>query len=261
MHAHDFLSSSSLKKMAKPILHVEGDAADLQKNVISLIENAAKSSIEDHGFFTLGVSGGSVAKILCQGLAKKQDVDWNKWKVLFCDERHVAFDDPESTYAYYKKEFFDVVSFPTENVLAMNPKVSVEDAAKDYTQQIRTIYPGPQLPSFDLLVLGMGPDGHTCSLFPGHPAVTAERQEEVVVAIKDSPKPPPSRITLTVPVLTAAKRILVIAAGGSKADAVKGSLEPDHGQTPLPAGLAKPHQGELHWFLDPPAAAKLVAKV
>ena len=244
--------------MANPIFHVIGDASELQKEVIQLIASTAKLSIEDHGFFSIGVSGGSVSRIICQGLRVKQDTDWNQWKIFFCDERHVTFDNEESTYAYYKREFFDAVNFPTDNVIAINPNVTVVEAAEDYTRKIRSVYPGSGVPSFDLLVLGMGPDGHTCSLFPGHSGAT--ERAEIVIPIKDSPKPPPSRITLTVPVLNAAKKVIVIATGGSKADAVKESLEPKDGQDPLPVGLARPLHGELHWFLDPPAAAKLSQK-
>ena len=245
--------------MAKPVLHVVDIAEELQTSVISMVESAATASIEDHGFFTLGVSGGSVAKILCQGLGKNKALEFKQWKFLFCDERHVSFDNTESTYAYYKREFFDLVGIPASNVLIINPKVGVEEAAQDYIQKIRTIYPGSELPRFDMLVLGMGPDGHTCSLFPGHPGLA--EQSEIVIPITDSPKPPPSRITLTVPVLNVAKRILVIATGSSKADAVKACLEPEQGQLPLPAGLANPKQGELHWFLDSPASAKLASRM
>ena len=244
--------------MAQPTLRVIENADERQAKIVGLTLDAAKQSILDHGFFSIGVSGGSLAKIVCHGLRDKQGIDWKQWKVFFCDERHVNFDDAESTYAYYKKEFFDPVNFPADNVYHINPSVSVEEAAKDYTQKIRTVYPGPGFPSFDLLLLGMGPDGHTCSLFPGHASLA--EQKEIVIPITNSPKPPPSRITLTIPVLNAAKRVFVVATGGSKVDAVKACLEPESGVKPLPAGLAQPSSGELIWFMDPPAAAKLTTK-
>ncbi len=245
--------------MAKPIRCIIENADEREAKITELILNAAVLSIQDHGFFSIGVSGGSAAKIVCQGLRGKPQgsIDWKQWRLFFCDERHVNFDDAESTYSYYKKEFFDIVQFPANNVFPINPSLSVEEAAKDYTQKIRTVYPGTELPSFDLILLGMGPDGHTCSLFPGHPGLLA--QNEIVIPITNSPKPPPCRITLTIPVLNAAKRVFVIAVGGSKADAVKACLEPESGVKPLPAGLAQPSCGELIWFMDPPAAARLTA--
>ena len=241
--------------MATPKIHVIGNADELQAQVVDLILSIASKAIQDHGFFSIGVSGGSVAKIVSQGLQARKGTDWKQWRFFFCDERHVQFDNADSTYALYKKEFFDPAKVPAENIFSINPDVSVQDAAKDYTEKIRSVYPGSDMPSFDLLLLGMGPDGHTCSLFPNHPGLNEKSQ--IVIPITDSPKPPPSRITLTVPVLNSAKNVFVIATGGSKVDAVKGCLEPEAGKDPLPAGLARPPQGELHWFLDPPAAAKI----
>ena len=244
--------------MAIPQLHVMASGGDIQKAVCDKILDIASKAISDRGFFSIGVSGGSVAKIVSQGFSETTDVNWKLWRVFFCDERHVPFDNEDSTFAFFKKEFFDKVQFPLENVFPIDPSLDVGGAAEDYIAKIRVVYPGNELPSFDLLLLGMGPDGHTCSLFPGHPAL--QEQNKIVVPITDSPKPPPSRITLTVPVLNNAKNVFVISTGGAKADAVKGCLEPDTGVSPLPAGLARPTCGELHWFLDTAAAEKLSNK-
>ena len=137
--------------------------------------------------------------------------------------------------------------------------MSVEDAAKDYTSKLRKQFGDDSLPSFDLLLLGMGPDGHTCSLFPGHPGLS--ETEALVIPISDSPKPPPCRITLTFPVLNSARCVAVVSTGASKADAVKACLEPAPGELPLPAGRVQPKApGELYWFMDDGAASKLDKK-
>ena len=121
-----------------------------------------------------------------------------------CDERHVQLSSADSNIAYVQKELLDHVSVPASNIYAINPSVDVNEAAEDYVRKIRKLYPDEsQVPAFDLLILGMGPDGHTCSLFPGHPGL--EEGVRLVIPITDSPKPPPQRITLTYPVLNNAK--------------------------------------------------------
>lgn len=244
--------------MASPQLHIFSNNDELKSKVCDFIVAAAKKAAEDHDHFSVGLSGGSVAKIVSQGLRGRSDIDWMKWHVFYCDERHVPFDSEDSTHAFIKRELLDHVSVAADHVYAIDPTLDVSGAAEDYIRKIRTLYPGDALPAFDLLILGMGPDGHTCSLFPGHPGL--QEQAKVVIPITDSPKPPPARITLTLPVLNSAKCVAVISTGASKADAVKGCLEPGEGQEPLPAGRARPTNGELHWFLDEGAASKLQNK-
>lgn len=242
--------------MATPQLKIINDSSKLQSAVCDFIVARAKQAAEERSCFTIGLSGGSVAKIVSQGLRDRKDVEWSAWRVFYCDERLVPFSDGDSTHALFQRELFDHVSIP--NINSIDPTLSVEGAAEDYVAKIRKQFPGDSLPTFDLLLLGMGPDGHTCSLFPGHPGL--DEAEKLVIPISDSPKPPPCRITLTFPVLNSARCVTVISTGGSKAEAVKGCLEPAAGQDPLPAGRARPTAGELFWFLDEGAASKLEKK-
>lgn len=244
--------------MDKVKLHVCSSSSELQSQLCDLIVAASHKAVHDHGHFSVGFSGGSVATIVSQGLRGRKDIDWSKWHVFYCDERHVPFTSEDSTHAYVKKELFDHVTVPENNVYTIDPSLDVSNAAEDYTAKLHKLYPGEGHPSFDLLLLGIGPDGHTCSLFPGHPALHEKTRS--VVPIHDSPKPPSTRITLTYPVLNSAKAVAVIATGSSKADAVKGCLEPESEDKTLPAGRVKPHKGELHWFLDEGAAMKLDRK-
>lgn len=241
--------------MATPQLKLI-DSSVIQSAVCDFIVARAQQATSERSCFSIGLSGGSVAKIISLGLRDRKDVDWSAWNVFYCDERLVPFSDGDSTHAFFQKELFDKV--PIQNINAIDPTLSVEDAAQDYTTKIRKLYPGNALPTFDLLLLGMGPDGHTCSLFPGHPGL--DETEKLVIPISDSPKPPPCRITLTFPVLNNARCVLVISTGASKAEAVKGCLEPPPGESPLPAGRVRPTAGELHWFLDEGAASKLEKK-
>ena len=244
--------------MDRPMLHVCSSAHELQTQLCDFVVAAANKAVHDHGHFSVGLSGGSVATIISQGLRGRKDIDWSKWHVLYCDERHVPFTSDDSTHAYIKRELLDHVTVPESNIYTIDPSLDVIEAAEDYIAKLRKLCPEDDHPSFDLLLLGIGPDGHTCSLFPGHPAL--HEKTKSVVPIHDSPKPPPTRITLTFPVLNRAKTVVVVATGSSKADAVKGCLEPESEDKTLPGGRVKPSKGDLHWFMDEGATAKLTRK-
>lgn len=139
----------------------------------------------------------------------------------------------------------------------INPKLTVEGAADDYTAKIRIVYPGSDIPKFDLMLLGMGPDGHTCSLFPGHPLL--QEKTKIVASLSDSPKPPPARITLTLPVVNNAHCVMFIVMGSSKTGPAAKALDlnksVDDDDMP-PAGKVRLYHGELHWWMNQAAAAE-----
>lgn len=183
---------------------VEKGEDALKQQVCDLIADRSKKALATHGKFSIGFSGGSAAKIVCSGLRTRSDVEWGKWHVFTCDERHVDLSSEDSNIAYVKREFLDHVDIPPDNIYPINPTLDVNGAAEDYVAKIRKVFPDEsRVPRFDLLILGMGPDGHTCSLFPNHPGL--EEMTKLVIPITDSPKPPPQRITLTLPVLNNAK--------------------------------------------------------
>lgn len=230
--------------------------ADLQQEVCSLIAQKSSEAIKDHGFFAVGFSGGSLPKIVCPGLLSLQ-IDFSKWRLFFCDERYVPTTDGESNYAGVKQHFLDKASVAPEQALAINHEIPLDEAAKDYQSRLKGWYPGADLPSLDMLLLGMGPDGHTCSLFPDHPLL--QETSRLVAPISDSPKPPPCRITLTYPIINAAKCAVFVSTGASKASVLRQVLEGDTGE-PLPAARVKPTNGEVHWFVDDAAASLLTKK-
>uniref|UniRef100_A0A7N0T142 Probable 6-phosphogluconolactonase n=1 Tax=Kalanchoe fedtschenkoi TaxID=63787 RepID=A0A7N0T142_KALFE len=147
---------------------------------------------------------------------------------------------------------------------SINDGVCAEGAADDYTFAIRQLMRTRVVdvcdtcdcPKFDLILLGMGPDGHVASLFPNHPAL--KESDDWITFIVDSPESPPERITFTLPVINSAANVAIVAAGSSKADAALQAIEgkADDGP-PLPAGLVRPSSGKLVWFLDSEAASKL----
>ncbi|CAH0383438.1 unnamed protein product [Bemisia tabaci] len=230
-------------------VHKTEDA--LIKRLCEYIENISKKAIEERSAFTIGVSGGSLIGALAKGLPGVK-TEWSKWKIYFCDERIVPFDDTESTYGAYKKALDGVVPIKDDQYRKIDPKLSAEEAAKDYIGKLKADFGNVQLPRFDLLLLGMGPDGHTCSLFPGHPLL--QETSVWVAPITDSPKPPPSRVTLTFPVINNAATSIFTIWGAGKADMIKRVLAD---KEDLPVNQVSPKNGLVHWLLDDAAATKL----
>nr|XP_022321101.1 6-phosphogluconolactonase-like [Crassostrea virginica] len=243
--------------MAAPTVIILESETEVSTKLCDIVIEKANSAIERDGRFTLGLSGGSMAKFLCNGLPSRKTA-WSKWQVFFCDERHVPYTDPECTYTIYKSKLVDNGGpLPSENLHPINPELPVEDAAKAYKEEIHAMFGGENLPRFHLLLLGMGPDGHTCSLFPGHPLL--QLSSEIIAPISDSPKPPPKRVTMTFPMINNCECAIFASCGGGKAEIVKKVLESDGGE-PLPAARVRPTQGELIWILDKAAASQLKAQ-
>lgn len=245
-----------MSSSTKPVLKIFDSDTTVSDKVCEFVVEIANKAIQERGIFTVGLSGGSVSKFLCNGLPSKT-TDWSKWRVFFCDERHVSFDDPECTYTIYEKGLMSKVPLAKEHVYSDDPSITVSEAAERYVKILKSVF-SEGLPRFDLLILGMGPDGHTCSLFPGHALL---KEDKVWVApISDSPKPPPQRITLTFPVIQNSRNAVFVSCGSGKADMVQRVLEGKE-EPPLPASMVRPHSGDLYWFLDQGAAAKLKNKL
>lgn len=229
-------------------------SAELAPVLAHLVESRADKAISARGRFTLGLSGGSLVSMLSKELLALPELDCSKWVVGFCDERLVSVDDPESTYGLYKNQLFSKINIPESGILIIDPSLPVNECAEDYTRKLKEAFPDDDIPVFDILLLGMGPDGHTCSLFPDHPLL--EEKQKIVAPISDSPKPPPQRVTMTFPVVNSAHCVAFVSTGGSKAPVLKEVLEGKEGSA-LPASRVVPTNGELFWLIDEPAAAAL----
>ncbi|XP_076800224.1 putative 6-phosphogluconolactonase [Clavelina lepadiformis] len=220
----------------------------------SLIHRVANDAIARNNIFTLGVSGGSIVNFLSKQLQNNPNIEWSKWKVFFCDERLTDFGNPESTYGQYKAQLIEKENC-SDSWITIDTSLSVEACAADYENKMRKVF-ASNWPEFDLLLLGMGPDGHTCSLFPGNPVL--EESALWIAPISNSPKPPPQRITMTLPVLNNARNVAFICTGENKADMVKEVFKSGKVLKNLPpAALVKPNLGTLHWIMDAGAASKL----
>lgn len=222
------------------------------------------AGINRHDAFKVAVSGGSLPKTLAQALlapssGPDDSVKWDKWEIFFADERVVPLDHDDSNYGLLKKELLDKIPAGAgqPKVYPINKdKLNEEslEVADDYEQILVSSFASRdsvRLPIFDLLLLGCGPDGHTCSLFPGHELL---RETTAWVApIEDSPKPPPKRITLTLPVVSHAVRVAFVATGGGKKTIMKQIFE-DGAASGLPCALVNDATGDrCSWFVDEPA--------
>ncbi|KAF8042822.1 hypothetical protein BT93_A1219 [Corymbia citriodora subsp. variegata] len=233
---------------------------------VSLAKYAADLSakfVEERGAFSVVLSGGSLIKSLRKLVEAPyiDSVDWSRWHVLWVDERVVPKDHDDSNYKLAYDGFLSQVPMLPGNVYAINDALSAEGAADDYETCIKHLVKNNTVassesgfPKFDLMLLGMGPDGHVASLFPGHPLV--RENKKWVTFIKDSPKPPPERITFTFPVINASAHIALVVAGAGKAGVVHAALGNSESPDPLPVEMVSP-EGELTWFLDKGAASKL----
>merc|ERR1711860_185065 len=146
------------------IFENEGKTLDF---LAKFIQDQAQQAIAERKAFVVGLSGGSLCSQLSRALPGIA-TEWSKWKLLSCDERVVPFDNNESTFKAYKEKLCSTNLLTEDQFLTIKPELPAVEAALDYEQQLRQLYPDVSLPKIDLLLLGVGPDGHTCSLFPGH---------------------------------------------------------------------------------------------
>jgi 6-phosphogluconolactonase len=242
-------------------IEVLATAADLFHAAAEEFLRLARGAIGAQGRFTVALSGGSTPKALYSLLASNySNFVWNRVFLFFGDERHVPPTDAESNYRMVQESLLSKIAIPAENVFRVateNPDASA--AAADYEGQLRRFFglrseirPG-EFPRFDLILLGMGPDGHTASLFPDSPAL--DEQSRLVVANWVA-KFNTHRITFTFPVLNRAAEVMFMVSGADKADMLRQVLEGKN-TPPLPSQRVQPSDGKLLWMLDEAAAAKL----
>jgi 6-phosphogluconolactonase len=212
---------------------------------------AAADAIAVRGRFACAVPGGSVAETCFPSFAQVA-VDWPHTHVFWGDERAVPPSDSQSNYSLAWRLWLSHVDVPPEQVHRMPAEsADLDRAAAAYDLDLRGTIGDP--PSLDLILLGVGPDGHVCSLFPGHRALN--ERTCYAVGVDDAPKPPPRRMTLTLPAIRAARAIVVCAFGNEKAEAVRDALGGHAGESPL--ALATRDHPQVAWLLDAGAAAGL----
>lgn len=223
---------------------------NLPGRLATLVEGEFRHALAARGRFTMAVPGGSVADVFFPRLAQLP-LDWSKAAVFWADERAVPPDHPDSNYRAARVRWLDPAGVPASSVFRMPADApDLERAAADYEAVLLQQCGTP--PRLDLVLLGVGPDGHVCSLFTGHPLLKEETRW--VAAVEDSPKPPPERMTLTLPTLAAAGLVVVAATGENKAQVVKAALEQPESQVPL--ALVTRRAARIVFLLDHAAAGK-----
>ena len=218
-----------------------------------LAEVVTKAFAERQGDkFVVALSGGSLPAVLNAGLAS-ETMDWTKWHVFFADERLVPLDDKDSNHLACRDALFSKVGIPSDQIYAVQTGLPLNEAAVQYASKVDSV----AADGFDLLLLGMGPDGHTCSLFPNHPLLGEHSTS--VAPIEDSPKPPPKRVTLTLPVIKKAKKIVFVCAGAEKADPLRRCIAPAEAESAMetPARIVAEAAQSVLWIVDDAAASKL----
>ncbi|KAF8203157.1 glucosamine-6-phosphate isomerases/6-phosphogluconolactonase-domain-containing protein [Pholiota molesta] len=187
-----------------PLLVALPTKDDLVHDVAAFVARAQKESIDKKGRFTIAVSGGSLPNML-KGLIHNPHIKWNQWQVYYVDERVVPLDHPDSNHRACTEALFSKVPIPKEHIHTIDTALlnELEELADAYEKQLIHEFAqkdAARFPVFDLILLGMGPDGHTASLFPGHELLAEE--DRWVAYLDDSPKPPPRRIPSPTPLST-----------------------------------------------------------
>lgn len=241
------------------------DAASIAKRAAAALLEIAADAVRQKGSFELVLSGGSTPKalygLLVDDPALRSQVPWEKMHLFFGDERHVKPEDPQSNYRMAWEAMISKSPLKPEQVTrvkAENPRA--EDAAKDYEQAIRTYFKLAigQFPRFDLVLLGMGSEGHVASLFPGTKALRENRR---IVVHNWVGKVLMDRITLTAPAINNARHIISMVTGADKCPALTAVLERVYEPDQLPAQLIQPVNGTLLWLVDTAAGGMLTRAI
>jgi len=243
-----------------PSPHVE-IFADLEAMSIAaarLFARACAESKSSKREFTVALSGGSTPRNLYLLLGSSdymRAIDWQRVHIFWADERCVPPENEQSNFKLAFDTFLSRVPIPPENIHRVKGEEPPEQAASTYEDALRQFFGMSGLPDFDLILLGMGEDGHTASLFPGSPALAEEKH----LAVAAVPKQPPKvdRVTLTLPVLNNGRRIIFLVTGSAKARILQEILTNAETKRNYPAGLVENTNGELMWFIDKAAAALL----
>lgn len=234
------------------------DAASVAETAVEIFVATATAAVETRGRFVVVLAGGSTPRTLYELLARAEHgsrVPWDRTWVLFGDERCVPPEDGDSNYGMVQRTLLSRVAVPPEQVLRMQGELPhASRAAHFYEESLRELYPDAAWPRFDLVLLGIGADGHTASLFPGHDALHEDSRWVTAAYLSERGT---WRLTLTLPALRAARQILFLATGEAKAEPVAQAFGGMPHDIALPAELVVPTDGSREVLVDRAAAAML----
>jgi 6-phosphogluconolactonase len=238
-------------------VEVLSDLEALSHRAASIFVSTSRNSIATKKRFAVAISGGSTPRRLYALLGSevyRDQVDWQRVHFFWADERCVPKEDEASNFRIAFDTLLSKVALPDKNIHRIKGEEAPDQAAMDYEEEIRRFFGGSGWPGFDLILLGVGEEGHTASLFPGSKSLEETARLAVPVYLE---KPGKNRITLSLPVLNHANQILFLVAGLSKADVLSEILGEKEKRKLLPAGLINPLRGSMIWLIDREAAGKL----
>ncbi|TAN19778.1 MAG: 6-phosphogluconolactonase [Chitinophagaceae bacterium] len=236
--------------------HISQDIDSLSQDIAEWLIEHIQKTLSDKARYALALSGGSTPKELYTLLARppyRDQIDWKKMHIFFGDERYVPFDDDRNNGKMAYETLLRHVPIPEKQIHYFNTTFSPEQSASEYSKILHHYFDN-QPDTFDLVLLGMGDDGHTLSLFPGTAVIHEDKKWVKAYFVE---KLNMFRITLTVPVVIRSSAVAFLAVGEKKAATLKEVIEGNYSPDKYPSQIIKPVNGNLHWFLDKAAASRL----
>jgi 6-phosphogluconolactonase len=237
-------------------IHIANDPGELSKNLAAWVGQYIQDVLAKQDRFTLVLSGGSTPKQLYALLSKTpylETIPWEKIHFFWGDERAVPYEDERNNARMCYEELLGKVPVKEENIHVMRTDIAPDAAATAYNTLLNGYFGATEV-TFDLVLLGMGDDGHTLSLFPGTAVV---HETSVDTAAFFLPAQDMYRITLTAPIVNRSSAVAFMAVGSGKAETLKNVLEGETQLDKFPSQIIRPERGQLHWFIDKAAAALL----
>lgn len=239
--------------MDQPEIKVVPDPQSIADDAAERVIRAADEAIALTDRFTIALSGGSTPKLLHARLAEsyRDAIDWTKVEIFFGDERCVPPEHPESNYRMARETLLSKLPIPGDNVYRMRGEIDPNEAAKEYGQMLKEKFGEGGM---DFVLLGMGEDGHTLSLFPGTAAVNETKHRCVANYAEHSTTGKSWRVTLTAPFVNRCREVTILVAGQSKSQTLSQVLEGPRQAEKFPVQLIEPRSGKLTWLIDAQAA-------
>lgn len=244
--------------MDKLQIEIAADSQELARRLVSLFISATREAISSHEVFRTALSGGRTPERFFRQLAEEPEarsLPWDRVHVFWVDERYVASNSPASNYRLAVDTFLSRIDIPLANIHRIPTEYKdIKDAARAYERTLREVFDlrAGEVPQFDLMILGMGSDGHTASLFPK--SLPAGDSGDLACAVHVANAANPNRITLTGPVLQAARRLAVVVSGGEKAQTLKEVLSSEPDEAKYPIHVLWPVLERVVWLVDRDAA-------
>lgn len=237
-------------------IHIEKTPEGAAKFTSEQVVQILSGTLEKHESASMVLSGGETPRRVFQLLGSdsfRHRVAWDRVQFFFGDERMVSPDHPDSNYGMALRELFEHLSIPAKNVHRIHGELVPEKAALEYAEELHSIYQRIT-PRFDCVLLGIGEDGHTASLFPGTDALNEKRRSTIALFV---PRLKVWRVSLTFPVINNARQVIFLAEGRKKSSIIQKVIESGAPTLEIPATMVRPLDGTLHWILDSEAASQM----